>query len=136
MGTETEEMPAYVSPDAGELAIYVAVAATYYLVGYCTVGALWPDTFASTKRRAWILTWFCCILLGPLSLPYVRDYVWNWDEAGTWSDDPLSRVIAVLFVVFLVIDLVLAVLHYPDQMHMVAGWVHHLSYIVLFSGLL
>ena len=54
-------------------------------------------------------------MLAPASLPYVRDYVWNWNEAANFTADPFSDFLVSFFLTFLVMDIICCQLHYRDQ---------------------
>ena len=88
------------------------------------------------KRAAWVLTLLTAWLIAPCSFPYVRDYVWNWDEAANFTADPLSRFLVTFFLTFLVMDIVCCQLHYKNEMGFVEGWFHHSCYLGFFGWLL
>lgn len=119
-----------------DIFLYAAISTLYLIGGYYAFGKLHPESFQTTKPRAWILTLLLNVILLPTTTKYIRDYVWKWNERGMFSDDEQSRAATTFFIVFLILDLLFAAIDYPDRMKLLDGWIHHFVYVCFMSFIL
>lgn len=83
----------------------------------------------NSKPIAWLLTWNIGVLVIPASIPFTYSLLVMQDLA--FASNLFSHVIASAFLSFLLLDLVLGHFHYPKRLQLVAGWIHHLVYMVI-----
>ncbi|KAH8832032.1 hypothetical protein DL96DRAFT_1553219 [Flagelloscypha sp. PMI_526] len=88
--------------------------------------------FSSTKQRAWILTGFTSAVMTLLSLPFLYDFVaGNASVLYVHSRGALDVYALRFFQSYLISDLILGALSYPDQVDLLSGWIHHSVYILI-----
>lgn len=104
-------------------------------VAFYTVLRSNKDIRGDPKRLAWVLTLLCALLTTPFSFLYSYQYVWTWNEAANFQSDRTSQFLVTFFIVFLILDMICAKLHYNSQMEYLEGWFHHICYVGFFSYL-
>ncbi|KAJ3359513.1 hypothetical protein HDU91_004910 [Kappamyces sp. JEL0680] len=67
------------------------------------------------------------------SLPFVASYFASACNLQVFPlmNSPLAVALVAFFMSYLLADCVLGYLHYPEQMNLVTGWIHHSIYLVL-----
>lgn len=108
------------------------------LIGYLTM-LITFQTIQTRRQRAWILTLISSLVMSVGSLPTVVHFLWT--SGGDLRHHPtqwwdLDVYLCCFFVAYLVMDLGIGVVHYPDQIHLLSGWIHHVLYAVLVMHLL
>ena len=91
---------------------------------------------------AWILSWMISSLVLPCSFYFTYNlHNMDWTYASNnlvlnnmdWTSNNFAYVIASLFLSFMVMDLLMGFLYYPERINFMSGYFHHLlySYILL-----
>ena len=87
------------------------------------------------KKLAWILSIICSSIMtaGGIARLYELVTVKNmtWDMTWLESSDETSTFVAVFMFTFLICDIVVGLIEYPDQIEMLTGWIHHIVYIFI-----
>jgi len=95
--------------------------------------------FATSKKRAWVLSLAIALPLGPASLAYdVYLMVTGklWKPEAYFESHPAADAAATAFLSFLVLDSVVGNRQYREQFGLVEGWLHHVGYtLVCVEGL-
>lgn len=84
------------------------------------------------KRRAYVLCFYVSAGSSIASLVYLPDLFLKGFELTTFmAEDSLSRFTCVNFIVYLMLDLVVGIMHYPKYLQLITSWIHHPAYIGL-----
>ena len=119
--------------DLAEACLDAGVSSAVLLTFY----GLFARRLTTPKRRAWLLTLANTAVVGAGSLPYVYAHVFpTFDSDAVFTETRAARFLVGFFVTFLFWDLAVGSLHYPGQIHLFVGWVHHIVYISFFLWLL
>ncbi|KAF8800051.1 hypothetical protein BYT27DRAFT_7227575 [Phlegmacium glaucopus] len=88
--------------------------------------------YSTTKQSAWILTTISSAVMTLASLPFLYDYFSNGGSVKYVRTVPnLSVAANRFFQSYLAIDLAVGAVHYPSQIGLLTGWIHHAVYMVI-----
>lgn len=102
-------------------------------IGYLSM-LLLCESIRSRRQRAWILTFFASAVMTIGSLPTLFSFLFN--SRFNLSNHPTQYIdidvyLCCFFMAYLIMDLFIGMIHYRDQIYLLSGWIHHLSYSVL-----
>lgn len=98
----------------------------------CVCYAFMAPRFPSEKQKSWIVTFLGSAAMSSFSLPYLRDFLsFRGDLLAVRSSPLLSRAICGSFQGFLLSDLVIGSIDYPNQLSPLLGWAHHIIYVFI-----
>ena len=84
------------------------------------------------KQFSWLTTMTSSVVMTFSSLPFLFEYFKSKDlREFAMLDSPAGNVVIAFFMSYLIVDLVLGSIHYPTQMGLVTGWIHHTLYLIL-----
>lgn len=87
------------------------------------------------KRTGWILSLTCAVVMSIVGLPVaVRTNIETdgWDEHRILSCNSRSgRFLSTFVLVYMLQDITTSVVHYPSEMELLTGWIHHIFYMLL-----
>ena len=110
----------------------------FLLISYLSILIL-AENITSRRKRAWILTMVASFIVFAGSLPAVYSFMvksqFNLAIHPT-QDGDFDMFLCCFFISYLVMDLVIGMIHYRDQIYFLSGWVHHFGYIVLVTHLI
>lgn len=119
---------------AGNLLVLVATSAVAQLTLYAGSIALNSSVRLSPKKRAYVLCLYTAAFSTAGALAYApRLLREGLDLSYYMHDDPLSRFSAVHFATYLVLDLMVGALHYPQYLGIFTGWIHHVVYVAILA---
>jgi hypothetical protein len=111
---------------------------TVYLVIFTLLQFVWFYLLIQTlkiskqKQISWLTTMTSSVVMTISSLPYLVEYLKMKDLRDfAMLDSPSGNVLIAFFMSYLIADLVLGYLHYPTQMGLATGWIHHTLYLIL-----
>jgi len=96
----------------------------------------------SKKQLAYLLATVASLLTSVLSAPIAFKALWLYsktnEEVATHmlSNTPYTEFVMTLYAVYLGLDLLGAIFIYPNHMDMLAGWVHHVVYLLQINAAL
>jgi hypothetical protein len=129
-----------------ELSAYIACGsglALWYVVCRAAERALFGAVEESKlrRKRAWFLTlpvsFYFGFLLGPVYIIGLLRSMWEGAPAVVnflTAETGVGRHACILMVTFLVLDLVIGIIDYREQIKMLTGWIHHVLYILLYAS--
>ncbi|KAH9265583.1 hypothetical protein BASA84_001587 [Batrachochytrium salamandrivorans] len=102
---------------------------------YYSVSILLPKYFVTSRQKAWLLTLTSSSFIVVFALPLFVEFI-SLPPGSTINDlpslhnAPVPYALSVYFVGYLFADIWVGVQHYPDQIGVVTGWIHHVGYFI------
>ena len=88
--------------------------------------------FGELRQKSWIVTFVASSVMSLCSLPFFQDFIFSGgDILAILRRTQLARATCGSFHGFLLSDLVVGLLSYPQQLSPLLGWTHHLSYMLI-----
>ncbi|EDR04263.1 uncharacterized protein LACBIDRAFT_304801 [Laccaria bicolor S238N-H82] len=108
---------------------------TLLLLSFTTLSASYyslAPRYGTPKQTSWILTTVSSAVMTIASLPFLYDYFSYGGSVKHVRTLPMLSIAATrFFQTYLAVDLVLGSVHYPSQLQLVTGWIHHALYIII-----
>ncbi|KAH6586246.1 hypothetical protein BASA50_000710 [Batrachochytrium salamandrivorans] len=102
---------------------------------YYSVSILLHKYFVTSRQKAWLLTLTSSSFIVVFALPLFVEFI-SLPPGSTINDlpslhnAPVPYALSVYFVGYLFADIWVGVQHYPDQIGVVTGWIHHVGYFI------
>lgn len=112
----------------------------YQIILFHTCIYGFPEFWTLKTKRSWILTTSSSIIMTLVSIPFLVQLFYYPDmNVYPWLNIPFASVISYFLLVhvscyfmsYVLMDLVLGLIYYPDHIDKITGWTHHLLYFVL-----
>lgn len=89
----------------------------------------------SPRRTGWILSLTCAVVMSVVGLPVaLRTNIEpdGWEEHRILSCRSRSgRFLSTFVLVYMLQDMLTSIVHYPSEMELLTGWIHHIFYMLL-----
>lgn len=93
-------------------------------------------SFMRIGDRSWYLTLYSSAATSIVGVIFFRSVLRDGLEASIMNENELSRFIALFFIGYCLMDLVLGAAYYEQAISYADGWMHHLLYVVICGVLL
>jgi hypothetical protein len=124
----------YAHPPYADILVH---SCAFLLIAYLSILIL--TSIQTRKQRAWVLSLVASSVLVIGSLPSVYEFLVTYGGDISQLPTQLSDIdigVCLFFAAFLVVDLVIGLVHYHDEIYLLSGWVHHIGYFVLITHLI
>jgi hypothetical protein len=121
---DTREVAAFAIPASFVLLMSVYSVCKWYMT----------DHFQKTAQIAWVFTLVSSTVtsMGAAFALY-EFYLADFDPRLLQTERWYAQAITIFFLVYLILDLSVGYLHYPDQIGCMSGWGHHIVYTIILT---